>query len=92
LVDKKSDENRKSEFALAGEGGSFGTMLPDEIGFVQALKKLCQCEKRGAARVLRVVITWPWIWLLGRCNYMIMNDIFQIINSKTGGFTGFFLS
>jgi len=64
LVEKKGDEDREGEFALAGEGGGFGAMLLDEIGLVQALKKLAQRGKCGAARVLRVVITWPWIWLL----------------------------
>lgn len=51
LIEKEGDENREGEFALAGEGGGFGTMLLDEIGLVQALKKLGQRGKCGAARV-----------------------------------------
>ena len=52
LVEKEGDQNRKGELALAGEGARFGAMLLDEIGFVQALKKLGQRGKRGAARML----------------------------------------
>jgi len=45
LVEKEGDEDREGEFAQAGEGRVFGAMLPDEIGFVQAFKKLGQRGK-----------------------------------------------
>ena len=72
LIEKKRDEHWEGELTLPGEGGRFGTMLLNKFGFVWALKKRGQCGKSGAAKVLREVITRPWIWLLRCCNYMII--------------------
>ena len=64
LIEKKRDKDWKGELTLPGEGGRFGAMLLNKFGVMQALKKRGQCGKCEAAKVLREVITRPWIWLL----------------------------